>query len=104
MTTAPVKSQLRHPKDHQPTRVDPIGGRDRDAMIDDACVQLVVSFPAVSIPVGDANALRAGQVVDLGVKLGEAWLTVKVSGDDIGEAQLILVGTNAGVLLARMRK
>jgi flagellar motor switch/type III secretory pathway protein FliN len=72
-------------------------------MIDDACVQLVVSFPAVSIPVGDANALRAGQVVDLGVSLAEASLTVKVSGEDIGEGRLLVVGTHAGVLLVPMR-
>jgi flagellar motor switch protein FliM len=80
-----------------------IGGGNRDALIDDAQVQVIVSFAAFTLSVGDANALRAGQLVDLGVSLAQARVTVNVSGEEVGEGRLTAVGSRAAVLLLTMR-
>jgi flagellar motor switch/type III secretory pathway protein FliN len=83
--------------------LEPVAAGNRDAMIDQARVQVVVSFPAVWMSVADASALGTGQVIDLGVSLATARMTVQVTGEDIGESQLMVVGTHAGVMLTRMR-
>jgi flagellar motor switch protein FliM len=81
----------------------PIAGGSRDAMIDTAQVQVLVSFPAVTMSVSDANALRSGQIVDLGASLDKARMTVSVSGEAVGEGRLMLLGNHAAVLLLPKR-
>jgi flagellar motor switch/type III secretory pathway protein FliN len=88
----------------QPTSLEAIAGGHRDALIDAARVQVVVSFPAVTLSVGDANALRPGQVIDLGVSLAQARLTVSVSGEAVGEGRLMLVDQHAALLLLPSRR
>lgn len=80
----------------------PVAAGGRDAMIDQACVRVVVSLPAVLMSVADASALKKNQVIDLGVSLAKAQMTVQVAGEDIGEGELMVVGTHAGVVLTRM--
>lgn len=71
-------------------------------MIDEARVQVVVSFPTITLSMADAYALRAGQVINFGVSLAEAQMAVKVAGVGIGIGQLMVVDTHAGVMLMRL--
>jgi flagellar motor switch/type III secretory pathway protein FliN len=89
---------------NEPAPLGPIPAGRRDEMIDSARVQVVVSFPGLTLSVGEANALRAGQIVHLGVSLATAKMRVDVSGEDIGEGRLIVVDTHAAVLMTSMRK
>jgi flagellar motor switch/type III secretory pathway protein FliN len=83
--------------------LEPLAAAGRDAMIDEARVQVLVAFPALTLSVHEANALREGQVIDLGVSLVNAQMTVKVSGEEVCKGRLMVVGTHAGVLLAGVR-
>jgi flagellar motor switch/type III secretory pathway protein FliN len=87
----------------EPMPLEVIAGGNRDAMIDEAQVQVLVSFPAFTLPVGEANALREGYVVDLGVSLAQARMTVIVSGEEVAEGRLMVAGSHAAVLLLSMR-
>jgi flagellar motor switch/type III secretory pathway protein FliN len=89
---------------NQPAPVAPIAAGRRDELIESARVQVVISFPDLTLSVGEANALRAGQVVDLGVNLATAQMRVRVSGEDIGQGHLIVVDTHAAVLMTSMRR
>jgi flagellar motor switch/type III secretory pathway protein FliN len=88
---------------NEPASLAPIAAGRRDEIIETARVQVVVSFPDFTLSVAEANALRAGQVVNLGVSLARAQMRVKVSGEDIGEGHLIVVDTHAAVLMMSMR-
>lgn len=87
-----------------PFRKDPIplapaAVTARDAIINEAAVQVVVSFPSVTLRVSEAEGLRRGVVLDLRVRLAEAAMTVQLENKVIGEGRLVLVGANAGVWL-----
>jgi flagellar motor switch/type III secretory pathway protein FliN len=77
-----------------------IDGR-RDDMVRDACVRLVVSFPALTLSVREAEALRNGVIVDLGVRLAQAAMSLQLENEVIGEGRLVLVGPHAGVHMRR---
>lgn len=74
------------PTMNEPMPLGAIAGGNRDAMIDEAQVQVLVSFPAFTVSVGDANALQAGQLVDLGVSLAQARVTMNVAGEEVARA------------------
>ena len=87
----------------QSMHLETIAGGSRDAMIDAAQVEVLVSFPAITLSVSDANALRSGQIVDLGASLEQARMTVSVSGEVVGAGRLMLLGNHAAVLLLPKR-
>jgi flagellar motor switch/type III secretory pathway protein FliN len=87
---------------NEPIPLQSFAAKRRNAMIDEAHVQVVVSFPAITLSVAEAGSLREGYVIDLGVSLANAKMAVKISGDDVGEGELILVESNAAVVLFRV--
>lgn len=88
---------------NKPIGLETVAAGDRNAMVDGAYMQVVVSFPATTLSVADTCALRAGHVIDLGVSLAQATMAVQVAGEEIGSGQLMVVGTHAGVMLKSMR-
>jgi hypothetical protein len=60
-----------------------------DALVDDAVVEVTVSF----------EAMRGGYVLSLRTRLDAAQLSVWAHGERLAMARLVVVGDNAGVLL-----
>jgi hypothetical protein len=76
---------------------DVVAAGRRGAMIDEARLRLVVSFPPVTLSVREAENLRNGVIVDLGARLSEAVMVLQLEDEVIGTGRLLLVGSHAGV-------
>lgn len=71
----------------------------RDALVDDAVVEVTVCFEPVRMRVSEFEAMRGGYVFDLGATLEAAKLSVWAHGERVGHARLVVVGDHAGAIL-----
>jgi flagellar motor switch/type III secretory pathway protein FliN len=62
-------------------------------------LSLQVSLPAVTLSLEQAESLRTGIIVDLGVGLSHAEVEVRLGPRLIGHGTLVVVGGHAGVRL-----
>lgn len=77
----------------------PPGPASAHSTVRQAKVPLQVSLPPVALPLEEAQSLRSGVVVDLGVALAHAVVEVRLGSRRIGQGTLVLVGEHAGVRL-----
>lgn len=70
-----------------------------DALVDDAVVEVTVSFEPIRMRIAEFEAMRGGYVLSLGKSLDRAQLSVWAHGERLALARLVVVGENAGVLL-----
>jgi hypothetical protein len=71
----------------------------RDALVDDAVVEVTVSFEPVRMRISEFEAMRGGYALSLGATLDAAKLSVWAHGERVGYARLVLVGEHAGAIL-----
>jgi flagellar motor switch/type III secretory pathway protein FliN len=70
-----------------------------DALVDDAVVEVTVSFEPIRMRISEFEAMRGGYVLSLRTRLDAAQLSVWAHGERLAMARLVVVGDNAGVLL-----
>ena len=70
-----------------------------DALVDDAVVEVTVSFEPIRMRISEFEAMHGGYVLSLGTSLDRAQLSVWAHGERLAQARLVVVGENAGVLL-----
>lgn len=76
----------------------------RDAIVDDGAVEVVVAFPPITLSAAEAEALRAGQVLELKGRLAEMALSVQLGGRQVAVGHLVvLIEDGAGVMLSHLR-
>ncbi len=79
-------------------------GHTRD-IVNDASVEVVVSFPPIVMSAAEAESLCSGFVLEIGGRLAQTQLSVQVSGRQVATGKLLaLIDDHAGVMLAMSEK
>lgn len=75
------------------------------AVVNDAAVELTISFPPITVSAAEVDALRRGQVVELGARLCECELSVEVGGRRMASGYLVvLVEDRPGLMISQVLK
>lgn len=81
--------------------IEPVAAGRRDALVDDGAVEVVICFPPIVMSAAEAEALRSGQVLELGGRLVDTPLSVQVGGRQVAVGHLVvLVEDHAGIMLS----
>ena len=73
---------------------------DHKPVVADAAVDLLVSFPPITMSVDEVEALRRGSVLEIGCRLMEAELSVRVGDQVVASGYLVArVEDHVGVVL-----
>lgn len=79
-------------------------GRRRD-LVDDALVNVIISFPPLALPVAEVENWHRGFVIEMDGRLPEVQLSVHAGGREIAKGYLIVrVEDNVGVLLSAIER
>ena len=82
-----------------------VAAGSRDGIVHDGAVEVTISFPPIALSVSQAQALRSGRVIELGCRLVDAELDVRVSGLRVATGHLVvLVEEHAGVMLSHVKR
>lgn len=82
-----------------PARVIPAAAPDE--LLQQASVEVTVSFPPIKMTLLEAQSLKRGSIVELGQRLAQVPLTVHVTGQPLATGYLVvLVEDKAAVLLS----
>ena len=80
----------------------PVALGERTDIVDDAIVEVTISFPSIAVPVSEVRGWRRDFVIEIGSRLSEVQLSVQAGGREIAKGYLIArVEDRVGLLLSR---
>lgn len=86
-----------------PVTDTPVALGQRRDLVDDAVVNVTISFPPLAVPVAEVENWHRDFIIEIGCRLAEVQLSVHADGREIAKGYLIVrVEDHVGVMLSRI--